>query len=87
MGSVEIINAPEKGAPKKGADDARCPQKVVDSLVNRIQFTTEVPRIMKVLIAMSPYFKMFSSTCETAYPTMETVPKFRQSARWKLCWL
>jgi hypothetical protein len=42
---------------------------------------------MKILIAMSPYFKMFSSTCETAYPTMETVPKFRQSARWKLCWL
>jgi hypothetical protein len=39
-----------------------------------------------MLTAESPEFKRQKSTDEKAYPTMEAVPKCRQSARWECCW-
>jgi hypothetical protein len=41
------------------------------------------PKKLKTLTDPNTDFRTQPSTDEKAYPTMEAVPKFRQSARWE----
>jgi hypothetical protein len=45
-----------------------------------------MPKKLKTLTDPKTDFRKPTTTDEKAYPTMEAVPKFRQSARWECCW-
>jgi len=45
-----------------------------------------MPKKLKTLTDPNADFRKQASTDEKAYPTMEAMPKFRQSARWECCW-
>jgi hypothetical protein len=62
------------------------PTKEANISVNPIEVLEKMAKKLKTLTDPNADFRKTTSTDEKAYPTMEAVPKCRQSARWECCW-
>jgi hypothetical protein len=76
----------ENKAKKRGQLTQNAQQKRPKSWSLESNCSKTMPKKLKTLTDPNPDFRKPTTTDEKAYPTMEAVPKFRQSARWECCW-
>jgi hypothetical protein len=81
-----MINAAEEGTPNKGADDTKRPKSQSSGESNRITRQPMQNR-SKTVDSLRTDWSNIEIPDEKVYPTLETVPKYRYSARWECCLL